>query len=179
MCLEAEDNGELSALCLLDQSAAYDLLCHHTFREKLHLYNFCDSSIDWLMSYLGGRIQLVQVESRTSSQLDRAVPKGSVLGGLIHVINSNDFPACHDSGEAVVYVDDDSDFVKSKDPARLNELIQTEAENYAQWLKDNRLCVAGEKSKLLVLGTGEMRAAQLFDQEMKISVDGKEIESSS
>ena len=59
----------------------------------------------------------------------------------------------------MVYVDDDSDFVKSKDPARLNELIQTEAENSAQWLKDNRLCVAGEKSKLLLLGTGEMRAA--------------------
>jgi hypothetical protein len=55
MCLEAADNGELSALCLLDQSAASDLLCHHTLRKKLHLYNFCDSSIEWLMSYLGGR----------------------------------------------------------------------------------------------------------------------------
>ena len=182
MCLEAADTGELSALCLLDQSAAYDLLCHKTLREKLQLYNFCDSAITWLMSYLGDRTQLVQVESRTSSQLDcddSAVPQGSVLGGLLHVINSNDFPACHDNGEAVVYVDDDSDFVKSKDPARLHELIQAEAENSAQWLKDNRLCVAGEKSKLLVLGTGEMRAAKLIGQEMKISVDGKEIVESS
>jgi hypothetical protein len=42
-------------------------------------------------------------------------------------------------------------------------------------VNDNRLCVAGEKSKWLVLGTGEMRAAKLFGQEMKISVDGKEI----
>jgi hypothetical protein len=102
-----------------------------------------------------------------------------VLGGLLHVINSNDVPACHDSGEAVVYVDDDSKFVKSKDPARLKELIQIEAENSAQWLKDNRLWVAGEKSKFLVLGTREMRAAKLFGQEMKISLDGKEIVESS
>ena len=182
MCLEAADNGELSALCLLDQSAAYDLLCHHTLREKLHLYNFCDSSIEWLMSYLGGRTQLVQVESRTSSELecdDSGVPQGSVLGGLLHVINSNDFPACHEEGEAVVYVDDDSDFAKDREPARLYEKIQAEAENSAQWLRDNRLCVAGEKSKLLVLGTGEMRTSKLINGEMQIVVDGKQITESS
>ena len=46
-------------------------------------------------------------------------------------------------------------------------------------MKHNRLCVAVEKSKLLVLGTCEMRAAKLFGQEMKISVDGKEIVESS
>ena len=164
MCLEAADAGELSALCLLDQSAAYDLLDHLLLKEKLKLYNFSDSSIGWLMSYLVGRTQLVQVESRTSCQLDcgdSAVPQGSVLGGLLHVIMSNDLPACHDDGEAVVYVDDDSDFVKDKDPTILNAKIQTEADNTASWLKDNRLCVAGEKSKLLILGTREMRASKL------------------
>ena len=114
------------------------------------------------MSYLSGRTQIVQVESRTSSELecdDSGVPQGSVLGGLLHVIMSNDFPACHDEGEAVVYVDDDSDFVSDKDPNVLIEKIQAEASNSSQWLKDNRLCVAGEKSKLLVLGTREMRLA--------------------
>ena len=178
MCLEAADTGKLSALCLLDQSAAYDLLCHQGIKEKLQLYNFCDSSINWLMSYLGGRTQLVQVESRTSSPLDcgdSGVPQGSVLGGLLHVINSNDFPACHEEGDSVVYVDDDSDFVKDKDPISLKETIEREAGNSAQWLKDNRLCVAGEKSKLLVLGTSEMRASKLDDTAAKIVVDGKEI----
>ena len=178
MCIEAADNGELAGLCLLDQSAAYDLLCHQTLQEKLKLYNFSESSISWLMSYLGGRTQLVQVEARTSSQEecdDSAVPQGSVLGGLLHVVNSNDFPACHEEGEAVVYVDDDSDFVKDSDPDRLNEKIQTEAGNSAQWLKDNRLVVAGEKSKLLIIGTGEMKAVKNLTGDMKIVVDGKEI----
>ena len=84
MCLEAADNGELSELCLLDQSAAYDLLCHQTLREKLLLYKFSESSISWLMCYPGGRTQLVQGEARTSSQVecddcDSGVPQGSVL----------------------------------------------------------------------------------------------------
>ena len=150
LCLETADNGELSALGLLDQSAAYDLLCHQGLKEKLKLYNFCDSSVEWLMSYLSGRTQLVQVESRTSSHLDcedSGVPQGSVLGGLLHVLNSNDFPACHEEGEAVVYVDDDTDRVQDNDPKMLNVKIQKEAENSAQWLKDNRLCVAGEKNQ--------------------------------
>ena len=178
MCLEAADTGDLSALCLLDQSAAYDLLCHQTLKEKLQIYNFSESSIDWLMSYLGGRTQLVQVESRTSGELDcgdNGVPQGSVLGGLLHVINSNDFPACHEEGNSVVYVDDDSDFVKDKDPSALVEKIEREACNSAQWLKDNRLCVAGEKSKLMILGPSELRATKLDDTIAKIVVDGKEI----
>ena len=48
---------------------------------------------------------MVQVESKISKPLevgDHAVPQGSVLGGLLHVINSNDFPACHQEGESVV-----------------------------------------------------------------------------
>ena len=182
MCLEAADNGELAGLCLLNQSAAYDLLCHQTLQEKLQLYNFSESSISWLMSYLGGRTQLVQVEARTSSQAecdDSGVPQGSVLGGLLHVVNSNDFPDCHEEGEAVVYVDDDSDFVKDKEPDKLNEKIQIEAQNSAQWLKDNRLVVAGEKSKLLIIGTSEMRATKQLRDNMKILVDGKEIIESS
>ena len=177
MWLEAAERQELSAVCLLDQSAAYDLLCHQTLREKLKLYNFSESSIEWLMSYLGGRTQLVQIESHTSQPIeggDHAVPQGSVLGGLLHVINSNDLPACHDEGDSIVYVDDDSDTVSAKNPEDLKESIEHEAGNSAQWLKDNRLCVAGSKSKLLVIGTSKMRQSKI-DNEMKIVVDNQEI----
>ena len=100
------------------------------------------------MSYQGGGTQLVQVESKISKPLDgdnHTVPQGSVLGGLLHVINSNDFPACHQEGESVVYVDDDSDTVSGKNPEDLRSAIEREAGNSAKWLNDNRLCVAGGK----------------------------------
>ena len=41
-------------------------------------------------------------------------------------------------------------------------------------MKDNRLCVAGEKSKLLIIGTNSLRASKV-DTVAKIVVDGKEI----
>ena len=59
MWLEAADNQELSAACLLDQCTAYDLLDHLGLKGKLKLYNFDETSISWIMSYLGGRIQQV------------------------------------------------------------------------------------------------------------------------
>ena len=175
--LEASERQELSAVCLLDQSAAYDLLCHQTLKEKLELYNFDTTSIEWLMSYLGGRTQQVQIESKVSEPLeggDHAVPQGSVLGGLLHVINSNDLPACHQEGDSIVYVDDDSDTVSAKDPKVLRNSIEREAGNSAQWLKDNRLCVAGDKSKLLVIGTRRLRALKATEK-AKIKVDDKEV----
>ena len=176
--LEAAEHHELSAVCILDQ-AAYDLLCHAILGEKLKLYNFDDASIAWITSYLSDRTQQVQIESKVSSPLDcddHGVPQGSVLGGLLHVINSNDFPDCHEEGESIVYVDDDSDTVSSADPVQLKKLISEEAGNSASWLTDNRLCVAGEKSKLMVIGTRQLRSQKLVkDEKMKINVAGKEV----
>ena len=106
--------------------------------------------------------------------IDHAVPQGSVLGGLLHLINSNDFPACHDVGESVVYVDDDSDTVHSKDPEELINLIEQEAGNSAKWLNDNRLCVSADKSKLLIIGTKQLRASKITC-EAKIVIGDKEV----
>ena len=108
MWIEASENTQLSATLLLDQSAAYDLVDHLLFLKKLKLYNFDESTIQWFQSYLGGRSQVVQVESKLSksSQLsDHAVPQGSILGGLIFIIFPNDFPDSSSEGESVMYVD--------------------------------------------------------------------------
>ena len=76
----------------------------------------------------------------------------------------------------MVYVDDDSDSVHDADPINLRNLMQQEAGNSAQWLSDNRLCVAGEKSKLMVIGTRRMRNQKLDrTMSMSITVDGKEV----
>ena len=50
-----------------------------------------------------------------------------------------------------------------------------EVNNMVSWLKDNRLCVAGDKSKLLIVGTSELRTARLTDQ-LAIEVYGQRIE---
>ena len=78
----------------------------------------------------------------------------------------------HEDGEDVIYVDDDSDKVHASDPKELLE--KKEANNSADWMKDNRLCVSAGKSKLLIIGTEHLKSAKNME-ESKIFVDGKEI----
>ena len=110
--------------------------------------------------------------------VDHGAPQGSVLGGTLFIINENDFPACRIEGESVMFVDDDTDCVSHEDPIKLTESIQREADLSCQWLKDNRMCVAGQKSKLLVMGTKSIRNVNLRDREITILVDGQLIRES-
>ena len=57
MWMEASERKNLSGISMIDQSAAYDLLSHSHFTEKLKLYNFDEASVNWCKSYLGGRSQ--------------------------------------------------------------------------------------------------------------------------
>ena len=130
-------------------------------------------------SYLSNRSQSVEVEARespTEPHGDYGAPQGSILGGLLFIINENDFPACRSEGESVVFVDDDTDVVSETEPVELNQKIQKEADLSSAWLKDNRMSVAGEKSKLLIVGTSELRRRRLGTDKLSIMVDGKRVE---
>ena len=73
-----------------------------------------------------------------------------------------------------MFVDDDTDVVHDNDPAALKQKIQLEADHSSQWLKDNRMCVAGEKSKLLIIGTRQLKASKVVEP-IEIKVDGKKV----
>ena len=69
---------------------------------QLHLlleaYNFSDESVEWFKSYLEGRTQTVQVESKFSDPeplAEHGVPQGSVLGPLIFIIFKADILLIH------------------------------------------------------------------------------------
>ena len=175
--LETAEKNLISASCYLDQTAAYDLLSHQVLEKKLELYKFDKISRQWIASYLGGRSQSVQVESKTSDVIkggDYGTPQGSELGGLLHVINCNDLPGCHSEGDAVVFIDDETDNVAAAEIEILKEKIQEEAGNSELWLKDNQLCVSGEKSKLMVVATNQLRRSKV-PYKVSIEIDGKEV----
>ena len=179
--LKNAEERKLTATLLLDQTAAYDLLDHKIFLEKLPLYGFGRDSILWVSSYLKDRTQCVQVQSKRSSSKfigDFGTPQGSVLGGLFFIINENDFADCRKNGQSILFVDDDTDLVSSKDPEDLVIKLQDEADRSCSWLRDNHMVVAGDKSDLLVVGTLANRRNKLKDQTVEILVDGKVVSES-
>ena len=42
------------------------------------------------------------------------------------------------------------------------------------WLKDNQLCVSGQKSKLIVVATNQLRRSKI-PYKISIEIDGKEV----
>jgi len=54
--LSAADNGQLSALCLLDLTAAFDTADHELLLSRLERqFGLCDWILQWFRSYLDDR----------------------------------------------------------------------------------------------------------------------------
>ena len=90
MWIEAAENNELSGVCIIDQSAAYDLLDNFLSPKKLKDYNFDEASIKWIQSYLGDRKQCVKIESKTRDLLNCNYAK-NLLDNVskVKIVNSN------------------------------------------------------------------------------------------
>ena len=88
------DVKKITTLVTLDQSAAFDVLCHQNLTRKLSLYNFGTEAIKWIESYLTFRSQYVSIGTRNSvySNIKTGVPQGSVLGPILYVIYVNELP---------------------------------------------------------------------------------------
>ena len=172
--LSAAEETKLSAALLLDLSAAFDIVDHGIFLDKLRRYKFSEETVEWFSSYLKDRKQVVQVESKYSDPEEigeHGVPQGSILGPLIFIIFNNDFPANSEEGVSVLYADDDTANVSDDDPEELKNKIQREADRSTEWVSDNRMVCSGEKTKLLIIGTPQLRKSRLLDRDISIQIN--------
>ena len=83
------DKGEVTALTLLDLSAAFDTIDHVTLTDRLSdWYGISGQAQIWFSSYLQNRHQSVKIEDTFSDKvtLSYGVPQGSVLGPVLFTL---------------------------------------------------------------------------------------------
>ena len=83
------DKGEVTALTLLDLSAAFDTIDHATLTDRLSdWYGISCQSQIWFSSFLQNRHQSVKIKDTLSDKvtLSYGVSQGSVLGPVLFTL---------------------------------------------------------------------------------------------
>ena len=78
--------GEITLIAAFASfSKAFDTVDFAVITKKLHAVGFSHSSLNWILKYLTGRKQLVQVNERQFELADTlfGVPQGSTMGPML------------------------------------------------------------------------------------------------
>ena len=169
--------GQVSAVVLLDLSAAFDLVEPSILIQKLRIYGVDENFLAWVQSYLTNRKQAVWIDHCFSDFLDSdvGVPQGSNLGPLFFLIFYNDLPYTLDC-ELEVFADDSSMNTTAKKVEDIGAKLTSEGARVSQWMLENRLKLNADKTHLLTVGTQE-RLRNLPAQP-RVVMDGLAIEES-
>ena len=159
---EAMDNRLLTLLVLLDFSKAFQMVDHKIMLAKLsHFYNFSSGPVQWMKSYLDGRLQRVKISNEQSDWklLNSGVPQGSVLGPLLFSLYINDLPtATMESLKHHMYADDlqcYSTFTPSLLP-RAIETTNCELKRIFEWSSRHGLQINPQKSQCIIIGSRQL-----------------------
>ena len=170
------DSKSMVGAVLLDFSAAFDIIDHELLLRKLSAYNFKESAIELMKSYLVNRQQCV-VFNGTLSEIvtpQCGVPQGSCLGPLLYSIFVNDLPHVLNSACMEIYADDTTMYASSENSVSVvNTLLQEELMLVSNWVNENRLKLNVLKTKSIMLGSRYMLRS---NPELSLVLQGDVIE---
>ena len=164
--LENLSTGQDSALLILDQSKAYDLINHPILLEKLKILGFDNKSLKLIETFLSERTQYVQVEGFDSNKLlvgPQSVAQGSTMSCLLYLIYILDAPTIfHDTPHEPkdlrkckqpnlkTFVDDNLVQVLQQNHKDLKTAIILAMDKISTYTNANRLQLNSKKTKIMI-----------------------------
>jgi hypothetical protein len=150
---------KVTALCLLDLSAAFDTIDHSILLHRLSSwFGLSGLALSWLNSYLSSRHFVVNVNSLFSSScfLQHGVPQGSVLGPLLFILYTTPLSSLitNSSVSHHLYADDTQLFISfSATDFSTNMLhLQNTIDTVSSWMSSNLLTLNQSKTEFLLIG---------------------------
>ena len=163
--LVAMDEGNITAVVLLNLSSAFDTVDHDIMVQQFSHLRITGTVLDWCKSYLTGRTQAVCVGSASlgSVAMPYSVPHGSVLGPQmfsLYVLPICEIITKHDL-QYDLYADDIQLYAScSPHQAELDSLcarLENCISEIKEWMKRNFLKLNKAKTEFIVLGSEKQR----------------------
>jgi hypothetical protein len=161
----AINQQKVTALVLLDLSAAFDTIDHQILLTRLSSYfGVTGSAISLLSSYLLHRSQFVSINSHSSPSvsLTTGVPQGSVLGPLLFTLYTT--PLGSLLGDTPLsfhlYADDTQLYISFSCPDSCSclSLLASALDSVHGWLHSNKLSLNPSKTEYLLIGTPQQKS---------------------
>ena len=157
--------GSVTALSLLDLSAAFDTIDHTILPDRLNVhYGISELALGWFKSYLSGRTHSVKVGNTLShpAALQYGVPQGSVLGPILFSLYTNPISSIihsHSSINHHFYADDTQLYI-TLTPTNFSHSMQklkhclSDIQNF---MSANKLKFNPEKTEFILIGSKNNR----------------------
>ena len=152
--------GSVTALTLLDLSAAFDTIDHTILLDRLNVYyGISELALGWFKSYLSGRTHLVKVGSTLShpNAIQYGVAQGSVLGPIPFSLYTNSISSVihsHSSINHHFYANDTQLYI-TLSPTNVSHSIQKLKNclnNIQNFMFENKLKLNPEKKEFIPIG---------------------------
>ena len=156
------DKQKLTALLLLDLSAAFDTVSHTILLNRLQKrVGITGGALRWFQLYLENRKQCVRINTKNSKPVDLkyGVPQGFVLGPVLfslYTLPLADLLKEH-GVECHLYADDTQIYksfnaIHSEEIDTISKLCACVSE-VKKWMTDNLLQLNTDKTKFLIFGS--------------------------
>ena len=159
------DNGKVTALTLLDLSAAFDTIDHNILITRLSTwYGISGTAVSWFTSYLTYRQQAIKIGNCFSDMLPTpcGVPQGSVLGPLLFTLYTTPLSSVIQSHnlDHHLYADDTQIYISLTTPDDCHSLNQLKdcLQDVHLWMKNSKLKLNANKTEFIITGTVTQRA---------------------
>ena len=158
--IQSMDAGKVTALILLDLSAAFDTVDHSILLHRLqNWFGISDIALRWFTSYLHPRTQSVIINETLSTPIDLlcGVPQGSVLGPLLFTLYTTPLGSLLAEHQVTYHLyADDTQILISFDSSSSDSSLDTLScafSNVQSWMESNKLLLNPSKTEFLLLGT--------------------------
>jgi Reverse transcriptase (RNA-dependent DNA polymerase) len=150
------DRKFITILALLDFSKAFDTVNYKLLCQKLKTqFNFSDSAINFIKSYLTGRTQCVFANNEFSSFLPvtQGVPQGSILGPLLFSLFINDISNSILFSHYHIYADDVQLYLSGslENIESVINQLNTDLNSISDWSTRNGLCLNSQKTQVMAI----------------------------